>query len=413
MKRHVWSARLLAAALALCLLAGCGTAPAEQPEQAPESAVQAAAPAPERQEYRAVWISYLEYQTMDFGSEESFRAQFAGMMDNIAALGLNTVIAQVRPYGDALYPSALFPWSDLCTGEQGKDPGFDPLAVMLEEAHSRGLRLEAWVNPYRMRLNEEVPAALAASSPAVQHPEWTREVNGGLWLDPSSPAVQQYIVDGVTEILEHYPVDGIHFDDYFYPTVEEDFDAAEYAASGTAVSLDAWRRQNVDALVRAVYDAVKAHDPAVQFGISPQGNPDNNYQMQYSDVALWMREGGYVDYVMPQVYWGWGYQLQSGSDRFAFENITAEWRSMERSPSVALYFGLGAYRIGAGDGGANPDSLTQWESGDNLARMVHALREEGADGYALFRYDHLYRNGQWPELAAAETAALTAENAPQ
>ena len=320
-------------------------------------------------EWRAVWVSYLEWAGMDFSSEEAFRAGAAELMDNCLSIGLNTVIAQVRPFGDALYRSTLFPWSHLCTGVQGQDPGFDPLDVLITEAHSRGLSLEAWVNPYRLRSSAKMPPAL----------------------------------------VQNYAVDGIHFDDYFYPTTDAALDAAQFAASG-AGDLAAWRRQNITALVKAAHDAVKAADATLRFGVSPQGNPDNDLGQQYSDVKAWLAaegENAVVDYLCPQIYWGYGYTLQSGSTRFAFENIVPEWLAMPRAASTALYFGLGAYRIGEGDGGANEDSQSQWCTGSALARQVESLHSLGAGGWALYRYDSLFRSAQ-PELADAERAALAA-----
>ena len=223
-------------------------------------------------EWRAVWVSYLEWAGMDFSSEEAFRAGAAELMDNCLSIGLNTVIAQVRPFGDALYRSTLFPWSHLCTGEQGQDPGFDPLDVLITEAHSRGLSLEAWVNPYRLRSSAKMPPALAENNLANVHPEWVCAVGEGLYLNPAIPEAADYVVKGVAELVQNYAVDGIHFDDYFYPTTDAALDAAQFAASG-AGDLAAWRRQNVTALVKAAHDAVKAADPTLRFGVSPQGNP--------------------------------------------------------------------------------------------------------------------------------------------
>lgn len=390
-----------------------GAASASSAASSSEPGGAAGTPAlPLPQEYRAMWISYLEWQSVDFSSEEAFRREAGEMLDNCVSLGLNTVIAQVRPFADALYQSELFPWSHLCTGTQGGDPGYDPLAILVELAHARGLRLEAWLNPYRVRLNEANPAgALAANNPALLYPEWAKQAEGGLYFDPANPEVQRYIVQGVEEILQNYAVDGIHFDDYFYPTTDPAFDAAEYAAAGSGLALDAWRRENVNALVRAVYDAVKAQKPSAVFGISPQGNPDNNYNGQYSDVGLWMRESGYLDYVLPQLYWGYGYTTGGGSTRYAFENISAEWAGMERAPSVALYLGLGAYRIGDGDGGNYAAAVSGWQTGHTLADMIADGRAIGADGYVLYRYDFLFRNASWPELAASENAAIAAANA--
>ena len=407
--------RLAALCAALCLaLAGC--APAAAPgSSAPlpgSSADVQPAPAakPSGEEYRAVWISYLEWQSADFSSEDAFRAQMGSWFDQYAAMGLNTVLAQVRPFGDALYPSAIFPWSSVCTGTQGRDPGFDPLAVLVEEAHARGLRLEAWLNPYRLALNDTVPGAFSADNLAAVHPEWVKQAAGGQYLDPSRQDVRDCIAAGVQEILDGYAVDGIHLDDYFYPTTDEAFDAAEYAAAGTNLSLEDWRRGNVNALVRQLYRLVHAGGRtagAVPLGISPQGNNDNNYAQQYSDAALWLSTPGYIDYAMPQVYWGYGYTTGSGSTRFAFENITAEWLALPRAEGVALYFGLGAYRIGDGDGGNYDHAQDQWQTGRNLADMVTTLRGAGADGFGLYRSDFLLRNSAWPQLAQAECAALT------
>ena len=187
-------------------------------------------------EWRAVWVSYLEWTGMDFSSEEAFRAGVAALMDNCLSIGLNTVIAQVRPFGDALYRSTLFPWSHLCTGEQGQDPGFDPLDVLITEAHSRGLSLEAWVNPYRLRSSAKMPPALAENSLVNVHPEWVCAVGEGLYLNPAIPEAADYVVQGVAELVQNYAVDGIHFDDYFYPTTDAALDAAQFAASGARTS---------------------------------------------------------------------------------------------------------------------------------------------------------------------------------
>ena len=405
---------LLGAGAAVCAAAGLalrrGTSPAAadstpEPSANPNPALPAG-------EWRAVWVSYLEWAAMDFSTEDAFRAGVVQLLDNCTGLGLNTVLAQVRPFGDALYRSSLFPWSHLCTGVQGQDPGFDPLDVLLQEAHTRGISVEAWVNPYRLRSSAAMPPNLADSNLANTHPEWVCTVDEGLYLNPAEPAAADYVVQGVAELVQNYAVDGIHFDDYFYPTTDESIDAAQFAASG-AGNLAAWRRENVTALVRAVHDTVKAADPTLRFGISPQGNPDNDLTEQYSDVTSWLTaegEDAVVDYLCPQIYWGFGYTLKSGSTRFAFENIVPAWCAMPRSGNVALYFGLGAYRVGTGDGGTNEDSTSQWSTGSALAKQVETLRAQGAGGWALYRYGSLFGSAA-PEQAAAEREALARANA--
>ena len=392
---------VLAGGAAAALLHRCGTVPVSNP---PAPAVNPALPSGE---WRAVWVSYLDWAELDFSGADPFRAGAAQLLDNCAGLGLNTVIAQVRPFGDALYRSSLYPWSHLCTGKQGQDPGFDPLDIFLQEAHRRGISVEAWINPYRLRSSGAMPPNLAPENLVNTHPEWLCTVGEGTYLNPAEPAAADYVVQGVAELLQNYPVDGIHFDDYFYPSTDAALDAAQFAASG-ASDLGSWRRQKVTALVQAVYRTVKAADPTLRFGISPQGNPDNDINQQYSDVTAWLAAGGeqaVIDYLCPQVYWGYGFTLSSGSTRFAFENILPEWLSYPRAEDVALYFGLGAYRIGTGDGSSDGDSVRRWSTGSALAAQVEDLRSKGAQGWALYRYGSLF-GASAPELAAAECAAL-------
>ncbi len=421
MKKQFFSrvSSLVLAAMLAFGLAGCSaqsassaSAPSAPAQSLPESTAQSIPDAQPQAagEYRAMWVSYLEWQNFDFSSEAAFMAQVQTLMQNCAALGCNTVIAQVRPFADALYPSEHFPWSHVMTGAQGDDPGFDPLAVLVTEAHAQNLQLEAWLNPYRVALNASTPGAMANNSLLYTHNEWIKASGDGYYLNPALPEVRDFICQGVAEIVQNYNVDGIHYDDYFYPTTDPSFDSEDYAAAGTSLSLEDWRRNNVNQLVSETYQTIKSIRPACRFGISPQGNNSNNYNGQFSDVGLWLETPGYVDYVMPQVYWGYGYITKGGSTDYAFENITATWAAMPRDASVSLYFGLGAYRIGDGDGGNYEHNTDQWNTGHELADMAATLREAGGQGYALYRYDFLYKNGTYPELAAAECAALAQAN---
>ena len=366
--------------------------------------------APAAGEWRAVWVSYIELAGMDWTSADAFRADAQAMMDRCAALGLNTVIVQVRPFGDALYRSALYPWSHLCTGAQGRDPGFDPLDILLTEAHLRGIAVEGWINPYRLQAGG-LPRALCETNLAHTHPEWVGEAGGAPHPNPAIPEAAAYVADGVAELVQNYPVDGVHFDDYFYPTTDPAIDAAQFAAAGGG-DLAAFRRGQVTALVKAARDAVKAADPTLRFGVSPQGNPDNDLNQQYCDVYAWLAAGGadaVVDYLCPQLYWGDGFTLSNGSQRFAYQNILAEWAAIPRA-EAALYVGLGAWQIGDGDGSADGGAAARWSTGRVLADQVAGLRAAGAGGYALYRYGSLFENAAWPELAAAERAALAAAN---
>lgn len=353
-----------------------------------------------------MWISYLDWDNaFDTSSADAFEASATAAFDKCVAIGINCVIVQVRPFTDAVYPSEIFPWSSLISGTQGTAPDYDPLKIMIDVAHAKGLAFEAWINPYRVKLNDKNPGELAATNPAVLHPEWVETVDGGMYFNPAIPEVQTLITNGVVELVKNYNVDGIQFDDYFYPTTDASFDEEEYLLYANNKPLDEWRRDNVNTLVSGVYKAIKAEKSSVIFGISPQGNNDNNYNSQYSDVSMWLSTKGYVDYIMPQLYWGFNYKTSGGSDRFAFKNIVNEWLAMPRDDSVSLALGLGAYRVGDSDGGSNDQS--EWSTGHNLKDMTDALDEvDGIGGFALFRYEFVFASPTNHELATKEATAL-------
>ena len=367
------------------------TVPAATP--APTATAEPTAAAP----YRAVWVSYLEWQQVDFSTPETFSGDIAVILDNIRNLGATVVLAQVRPFGDALYPSSYYPFSHLCTGQQGRDPGYDPLALLVQAAHDRGLALEAWVNPYRIQAG--LTPALCGASPAKLHPDWVKYTDTGAYLDPANTAVRQYIADAVGELCANYDVDGIHFDDYFYPTTDLAFDAADYAASGTALTQDDWRRENVNALVELCHATARRY--GVRFGVAPVGDPEQNYALQYSDAARWLRQGT-VDYLMPQLYWGQEY-VKDGDTSHSLARLAGAWAALPRAAGVRLYAGLGAYRIGAGDGS---DAGSEWVSGRALADQLNLLDRLGVQGAGLYRYASLFDASDYAGLAAAEVDAV-------
>lgn len=367
------------------------TAPAATP--APTATAEPTAAAP----YRAVWVSYLEWQQVDFSTPETFSGDIAVILDNIRNLGATVVLAQVRPFGDALYPSSYYPFSHLCTGQQGRDPGYDPLALLVQAAHDRGLALEAWVNPYRIQAG--LTPALCGASPAKLHPDWVKYTDTGAYLDPANTAVRQYIADAVGELCANYDVDGIHFDDYFYPTTDPAFDAADYADSGTVLTRDDWRRENVNALVELCHATARRY--GVRFGVAPVGDPEQNYALQYSDAARWLRQGT-VDYLMPQLYWGQEY-VKDGDTSHSLARLAGAWAALPRAAGVRLYAGLGAYRIGAGDGS---DAGSEWVSGHALADQLNLLDRLGVQGAGLYRYASLFDASDYAGLAAAEVDAV-------
>ena len=384
------------------------TAPEPEPDPEPEETqpVYTSTYTPSG-EVKAVWISYLDFYTLLQGKSQSqFTSNIAAAFDNAKATGLNTVIVQVRPFGDALYESEIFPWSHIITGTEGVDPGFDPLSIMIREAHNRGLQIEAWINPYRIRTSGQSNKALSSDNPARSYINSGSDVvlayGGGYYYNPGSSEAQELIVQGVREIVENYNVDGIHFDDYFYPTTSASFDSGTYQASGTSLSPADWRRENVNRLVRAVYAEIKSIDSSLRFGISPQGIIANNYDGQYSDVELWMAEEGYVDYICPQLYYGFNHATAP------FASMVREWNSKIRADGVELYIGLAPYKLGTVDSYAGSGKNEWLNTSDILARMVEEAREAGNyGGFILFRYDSLYNvSGTLRSQVEAELESL-------
>lgn len=343
-------------------------------------------------EMRAVWISFYE---LSFAgkTEKQFQSQINSMFDNVKAMHFNTVITHVRPNSDAYYKSSYFPWSAKITGQQGKDPGYDPLAYMVRAAHERGLKIQAWINPYRVSSSDTNISNLSSDNPArkwltdstTDNDHWVI-VKNGIFYNPAIPEVQKLVVDGVRELVNNYNIDGIHFDDYFYPSTDTTIDSVAYgkyksSAGNNALSLGDWRRANVNALVQAVYRVVDAkHLP---FGISPSAHistngTDKNYTDQYADIRLWMRSSSYIHYIVPQLYFGFEYKLS----QFRFDVLADQWMSIERSSSIKLYVGLAGYKIGTVDAGS-----TEWQDKtDILSRQLTYLRDKKADGFVMFSY---------------------------
>lgn len=355
-------------------------------------------------ELKAMWISYL-----DIGSsaktEKQWKTKVDKMFDNCVDLGMNAVIVQVRPTGDALYESSYFPWSQYASGTQGKNPGYDPLAYMVTAAKARNLEIHAWINPYRVsqtstdvtKLSKDNQARKWRESGSSSKKRNVLTYDGKLYYNPAKKEVQDLIVNGVVELVKNYNLDGIHFDDYFYPSftssnVSTAFDAAEYKASGSSLSIANWRRKNINTLVARVYKEIKAIDSTVEFGISPAGNLSNlrsNYSY-YVDIDTWMTKTGYVDYICPQIYWG----FENGN--YSFDKVLKQWVALNKNKKVDLYVGIPNYKAGT-------SNTSEWKNNnDILGQQITYSRNTGAtDGFMFFRYDDFYRSS-----AAKETANL-------
>lgn len=338
-------------------------------------------------EISAVWISYTELSMIDEdGSDEaSFRAKISTMFDKCEKLGINTVFAQVRPFCDAMYPSEIFPWSKYLTGYQGDPVYYDPLEIMVDEAHTRGMGLHAWINPFRVsfdtdldKLSKKNPAKILLSDEKTKDRVVTAD--GGLYLSPASTENHKLIVDGVREIIRNYEVDGIHIDDYFYPSTDESVDKVyydRYKKSGGKLFYDKWRLEVISSFVSQMYTAVKSERSDCVFSISPAGNITNNYEEEYADVERWCSEKGYCDWIIPQLYYGFE------NEALPFDKACDNWSKLDTDGNVRMIYGIAAYKVN--------DSDEEFDAGNGIIEKEISVAKatDNYGGIAFFSYSAL------------------------
>ncbi|MGN1081487.1 MAG: glycoside hydrolase family 10 protein [Acutalibacteraceae bacterium] len=350
---------------------------------------------PINEELNAVWFSYYELSDMIMGkTEHQFIESVNTAFDNVANLGLNAVIVHIRPSSDAFYESDIFPWSMYCTGTQGVSPGYDPLKIVVKASHERNLKIHAWINPLRVcstknfdKLAKGNPAKIWLEDSISENDTWVRCFDG-YYYNPTVPEVRQLIIDGCMEVAKKYDIDGIQFDDYFYPTTNAQFDEKEYNEylseyGDSALNLNLWRKQQISSLVKGVYDAVKSYNPDIIFGISPSSNIDENTDEFYADLPLWLSTPGYVDYLCPQIYFG----FEHSTVEVRFQNRLAQWSALEKSEDVRLLVGIASYKSGIKDGNS-----TEWIDNNNIEeRQVKMCRENGnISGFMFYSYTYLF-----------------------
>jgi uncharacterized lipoprotein YddW (UPF0748 family) len=357
-------------------------------------------------EMRGVWVSYIELdmQNESDKSESAFREKFKDIAITSKNAGFNTLIVQVRPFCDALYKSAYFPYSHILSGEQGVSPDYDALKVMCEICSELDLDIHAWVNPYRIS-TDSTPQVLSENNPYVIDNELGEETENGIFLNPANKMARNLIINGVTEIVKNYDVDGIQFDDYFYPTQDSDFDDEEYAeyvdtvGAMNCMSVDNWRIANVNTLICDTYRAIHKISNDVDFGISPQGNIDNNAKI-YADVKSWCICKGFVDYICPQLY----YSLENPA--LTFENSLNSWANLDINKNVKLYVGLAGYK-------ANTDSDEgTWLYSDNVLSKEYkiAMQNEKVSGIMLYSYSALEDENASVEISNLTNAIKNSES---
>jgi uncharacterized lipoprotein YddW (UPF0748 family) len=371
-------------------------------------------------EFRAAWIASvanIDWPSSPRLSTAEQRAELVAMMDKAAQLKLNAIIFQVRPACDALYDSKIEPWSEFLTGTMGKapEPYYDPLAFAIEEAHKRGLELHAWFNPYRARHNSS-KSPIAANHISRTHPELVKHYGKQYWLDPGEKEVQDYSLSVVMDVVKRYDVDGVHFDDYFYPYKERGESGEEiefpdqpswqrFGARGK-LSRDDWRRENVNAFIQRTYLAIKAAKPWVKFGISPFGiwRPGNPAQIRgydafanlYADSRKWLEEG-WLDYFAPQLYWA----IEAPEQSFP---ALLKWWAQQNKKGRHLFAGLDSTKVGPGwrEGGSSTSRSSRWKPEEIVNQIRLARKQSGADGHIHWDMRSLMRGSGLEEALLRE-----------
>ncbi|WAZ20538.1 family 10 glycosylhydrolase [Streptomyces cinnabarinus] len=317
------------------------------------------------------------------------RAELIAHLDTAVRRRLNTVIFQVRPTADALWPSPYEPWSAVLTGTQGKAPGWDPLGTVVKEAHARGLELHAWFNPYRIANHTDLNK-LAASHPARRHRDWAVGYGGRLYYNPGLPEVRAFVQDAMLDAVRKYPVDAVHFDDYFYPYPLAgqtfDDDAAYDRYGGGFATRAAWRRDNIDRLVAETAARIKQVRPGTRFGISPFGvwrnastDPRGSdtralqaYDDLFADTRKWVRKN-WIDYICPQLYWHIGFAAAD------YRVLLPWWAEATRGTRTKLYVGEALYRAG------DPAQAAAWQDPAELSRHLTLAKDHPeARGHVFF-----------------------------
>jgi uncharacterized lipoprotein YddW (UPF0748 family) len=356
---------------------------------------------PPKREMRGVWVATvvnIDFPPKNLQRSKDQKQRWIDMLDSLQAMGLNALFVQVRPVSDAFYPSDLEPWSAYLSGKQGQAPRpyYDPLAFMLEEAHQRGFEFHAWLNPYRATFDMRLDL-LAETHPLKQHPDWFVKYGKRYYYNPALPQVRTHINEVIRDLVTRYEIDGIHFDDYFYPykIQGEVFpDSADFARFGQGFEqIDDWRRHNVDLLIEGLHHSIRAADPTVKFGVSPFGvwrnvalDPEKGsntragqttYDDLYADVLKWMQKG-WIDYLVPQIYWHIGFDL-------ADHQILSNWWN-ENSYGANIFIGHGAYRIGN-------HSAPEWNDPSEMPRQIRLNRSLHAlYGSVFFSARSLFSN---------------------
>lgn len=337
----------------------------------------------------AAWLTAVSLSDMLKGATEAaYRAAVHQELTWLCENGFTDVFVQVRSNGDAYYRSRVYPraasWSQ----------DFDPFQVFLEENRQVGLQVHAWINPYRCQTAGQmlkIPDTYPTRMWAQEQAESIVQVSGRWYLNPADEHAQALICTGAQELLDGYDIAGLHIDDYFYPTTEPELDAAAFAASRSE-DLTAWRTEQVNTLVAALY--AQAHAADRIFSISPRGDPAASAQLLYADPETWCSQSGYCDWILPQLYYGFD------NETCGFAEMLALWQGMVQTDGVRLIPGICTYKVGQADDWAGTGRMEWLTEQEIPARQAAAVLETGLNGVAV------YSSASTRELDAPEMEAL-------
>ena len=351
----------------------------------------------EEKELRGVFVSYIEIEEyLKDKEEKESKENILTIINNIQSIGCNTIILQVRPCSDAIYYSNIFPISTYLssTGEYS----YDVLSYFIEESHKRNMKLFAWINPYRIQTVSN-KALITENHPA--YPYLDTDVvfeKDGLYYNPSRDEVFHLIVEGVKEVLD-YSVDGVLFDDYFYPSSDIDIEEYEYYTKNMSISLEDYHFMIINQMIKKVHEECQKKN--ILFGVSPDGNIDNNYDTHYADVARWLKEDDYVDFIMPQIYYGFYNGVRP------FYDTSIEWVDLIKNNNIDYYVALAFYKVGKTDSYAKEGEYEWVNHNDIIMREVVASRFfRHYKGFSLFRYDDLFATNHFTNNSQEEVNNL-------
>lgn len=336
---------------------------------------------------KGIWISCYELDFSD-KSEIGFTREIERIFKDIHNKGFNTVFVHIRSHSDSYYKSESFPISSFIAGIQGKAIDYDPLEIMIYFAKIYSLKIHGWINPFRVLIDNNI-SSLSKKNPAYklikEKDRRVRYANGGYYYNPAYEWVQRLIIDGIKEVLDNYKLDGIHFDDYFYPTTEKSFDDEEYKKSKSSLDLDDWRRENINTLIKRVYTLVNSYN--IQFGISPHCSFYYNYRLQYADIEKWCNQDGYIDYIAPQIYFGFTEGLKTQQNQpLEFTECLDYWK--KRISGIPIYIGLALYRC---------EENGEFKNDNKIIAKQMEIAEKQTDGFIIFSYSYLSRNKKQTE----------------